>query len=59
MSSLMPFPIAKNIETKGLKWPLYKEDFILGERIGTRNIAENQEVSIKYKEGDLLIFVGK
>lgn len=59
MISLMPFPIAKNIETQGLKWPLYKEDLILGERIGTRNIAENQEVSIKYKEGDLLIFVGE
>lgn len=59
MISLMPFPIAKNIETKGLKWPLYNEDLILGERIGTRNIAENEEVSIKYKEGDLLFFVGK
>lgn len=59
MISLMPFPIAKNIETKGLKWPLYKEDLILGERIGTRNIAENKDVTIKYKKGDLLIFVGK
>ena len=59
MISLMPFPIAKNIETKGLKWPLNREDLMLGERIGTRNIAENQEVSVKYKEGDLLIFVGK
>ena len=59
MISLMPFPVAKNIETKGLKWPLHQEDLILGERIGTRNVAENQEVSIKYKEGDLLIFVGK
>ena len=59
MISLMPFPIAKNIETKGLKWPLYKEDLILGERIGTRNNAENKEVVIKYKKGDLLIFVGK
>ncbi|MNK41492.1 Thiamine pyrophosphokinase [compost metagenome] len=58
MISLMPFPIAKNIETKGLKWPLYKEDLILGERIGTRNIAENKDVVIKYKKGDLLIFVG-
>lgn len=58
MISLMPFPIAKNIETKGLKWPLYHEDLILGERIGTRNIAENKEIYIKYKEGDLLIFVG-
>ena len=59
MISLMPFPIAKNIETKGLKWPLYKEDLILGERIGTRNIAENKDVTIKYNQGDLLIFVGK
>lgn len=54
----MPFPIAKNIETKGLKWPLYKEDLILGERIGTRNVAENKDVIIEYKQGDLLIFVG-
>lgn len=55
--SLMPFPVAKNIVTKGLKWPLHKEDLILGERIGTRNVAENQHVSIQYKEGSLLIFV--
>ena len=59
MISLMPFPIAKNIETKGLKWPLNREDLMLGERIGTRNIAENKDVTIKYKKGDLLIFVGK
>jgi len=57
--SLLPFPIAKNIETTGLKWPLYKENLIFGERIGTRNIAEDQDVSINYKEGDMLIFVGK
>ena len=59
MISLMPFPIAKNIETKGLKWPLHQEDLMLGERIGTRNVADSQEVSIQYKDGDLLIFVGK
>lgn len=59
MISLMPFPIAKNIITKGLKWPLHKEDLILGERIGTRNVAENQHVSIRYSEGDMLVFVGK
>ena len=58
MISLMPFPIAKNIETKGLKWPLNREDLMLGERIGTRNIAENKDVTIKYNQGDLLIFVG-
>lgn len=59
MISLMPFPIAKNIITKGLKWPLHKEDLILGERIGTRNVAENQHISIQYSEGDMLVFVGK
>lgn len=59
MISLMPFPIAKNIETKGLKWPLHQEDLILGERVGTRNVAENKDITIKYKQGDLLIFVGK
>ena len=57
--SLLPFPIAKNIETKGLKWSLYNENLVFGERIGTRNIAEDQDVSINYKEGDVLIFVGK
>lgn len=59
MISLMPFPIAKSIETVGLKWPLHQEDLTLGERIGTRNVADSQEVSIQYKEGDLLIFIQK
>lgn len=57
--SLMPFPFAKNIETEGLKWPLYQEDLILGERIGTRNVAEEKDVSIRYDDGNLLIFIGK
>ncbi|MCG2792405.1 MAG: thiamine diphosphokinase [Weeksellaceae bacterium] len=59
MISLMPFPVARNVETKGLKWPLYNEDLILGERTGTRNVAEQHGVSITYTEGDLLIFVAK
>jgi thiamine pyrophosphokinase len=37
---------------------LYKEDLILGERIGTRNVAENKDVIIEYKQGDLLILLG-
>lgn len=59
MISLMPFPIAKNIETKGLKWPLHQEDLILGERIGTRNVAEDNHITIRYDDGNLLIFIGK
>ncbi|WP_300669336.1 thiamine diphosphokinase [Soonwooa sp.] len=58
MISLFPFPKAESITTKGLKWPLYKENLKMGERIGTRNLAENDSVSIEYKKGNLLIFVG-
>lgn len=57
MISLFPFPKAESITTKGLKWPLYKENLKIGERIGTRNIAENDVVMIKYEKGNLLIFV--
>ena len=56
--SLYPFPEAQNISTKGLKWPLNKEDLDLTHRIGTRNFAEEDEVSIEFDSGDLVIFVG-
>ncbi|MFN3021649.1 thiamine diphosphokinase [Chryseobacterium sp. TY3] len=57
--SLFPFPKAESITTNGLKWPLYKENLKIGERIGTRNIAENDVVTVKYEKGNLLIFVGQ
>ena len=56
--SLYPFPEAKNISTKGLKWPLNKENLNLINRIGTRNVAEENEVSINFESGDLVVFVG-
>ena len=56
--SLYPFPEAKNISTKGLKWALNKENLNLTNRIGTRNIAEEDEVSIEFESGDLVVFVG-
>ena len=56
--SLYPFPEAQNISTKGLKWPLNKENLDLTHRIGTRNFAEEDEVSIEFDSGDLVIFVG-
>jgi thiamine pyrophosphokinase len=58
MISLFPFPKAESITTKGLKWPLYKENLKIGERIGTRNVAENDVVTVKYEKGNLLIFIG-
>lgn len=55
--SLIPFPKATNILTEGLKYPLKNEDLIFGERIGTRNKAVNNEVTISFSEGNLFIFI--
>ena len=55
--SLIPFHIAKDITTKGLKYSLYKEDLELGNNIGTRNLAENDEIEITFNSGNLIIFV--
>ncbi|MFC3159035.1 thiamine pyrophosphokinase [Chryseobacterium arachidis] len=59
MISLYPFPAVENITTKGLNWPLINGNLSITSRIGTRNFAIEDEVSIKYEKGDLLIFVGK
>ena len=55
--SLIPFPKATNILTEGLAYPLKNEDLIFGERIGTRNKAVNNEVTISFSEGNLFIFI--
>jgi len=59
MISLYPFPLAENITTKGLNWPLTNGSLSITSRIGTRNFAVEDEVSIEYEKGDLLIFIGK
>ncbi|MBV8328684.1 thiamine diphosphokinase [Chryseobacterium sp.] len=59
MVSLYPFPAAENITTKGLNWPLDHGSLNVISRIGTRNFAVDDEVSIEYEKGDLLIFIGK
>lgn len=58
MISLYPFPVAENIVTKGLNWPLENENLSIISRIGTRNFAVEDEVVIGYEKGDLLIFIG-
>jgi thiamine pyrophosphokinase len=55
--SLIPFPIAKGIITKGLLYPLNNETLVFGERIGTRNKACENEVQISVEEGNLLIYI--
>lgn len=56
--SLYPFPTAEKVTTKGLNWPLTKETLDLTSRIGTRNFATEDEVTIEFESGNLTIFVG-
>ncbi|WP_298782446.1 thiamine diphosphokinase [uncultured Polaribacter sp.] len=55
--SLIPFPKATSIVTSGLKYQLNNEDLVFGKRIGTRNIAIENNVTITFKTGDLFIFI--
>ena len=59
MISLYPFPKAEKIFTQGLNWPLNGETLQIKSRIGTRNFAVEDEISVHYSSGDLLIFIGK
>lgn len=58
MISLYPFPSVNNITTKGLNWSLTNETLSITSRIGTRNFAVEDEVSVEYESGDVLLFVG-
>ena len=55
--SLIPFPTANGIVTKGLMYPLNNETLSFGERIGTRNKASDDDVLISFEKGDLLIYI--
>lgn len=55
--SLYPFPSAENIVTKGLKWELNNINANMTTDMLTRNFASENEISIEYENGDLLIFI--
>lgn len=57
--SLYPFPNVEGVITNGLNWPLTNENLNITTRIGTRNFAVEDDVSIEYQKGDLLLFVGR
>lgn len=59
MISLYPFPIAKGIMTKGLHWGLSQDTLSITDRIGTRNFAIEDEITISYQEGAILLFLGE
>lgn len=56
--SLFPFPKAKNIYSKGLKYSLNGLSLnMLKNKIGTRNIAIANKVEINFEKGNILIFI--
>lgn len=57
--SLYPFPTVEGLTTMGLNWPLTNENLSITTRIGTRNFAVENDVSVEYKKGELLLFVGR
>lgn len=58
MISLYPYPWVENIKTKGLKWELDNINANMTTDMLTRNLAVENQVSIDYEKGDLLIFIG-
>ena len=58
MISLYPYPWVGNIKTKGLKWELDNINANMTTDMLTRNLAVENQVSIDYEKGDLLIFIG-
>ncbi|OPB97061.1 thiamine pyrophosphokinase [Elizabethkingia meningoseptica] len=59
MISLVPYPVAENVVTKGLNWPLFGEELSMTGRIGTRNFAVEDTFTCSYTEGAILVFIGK
>lgn len=55
--SLIPFPTAIGIVTKGLLYPLKNDTLTFGDRIGTRNIAVEESVFIAFDNGELLVYI--
>ena len=57
--SLVPYPIAENVVTRGLNWPLFGEELSMTGRIGTRNFAVEDTLTCSYGNGAILLFIGK
>jgi len=55
--SLIPFPIASEINTEGLLYPIKNGTLTFGKQIGTRNKANTNEIQISFKNGALLIYI--
>ncbi|MBL4773697.1 MAG: thiamine diphosphokinase [Alcanivoracaceae bacterium] len=58
MISLFPFPKAKHVTSTGLKYPLNNLNLNMKKnRLGTRNMAIDEKVTIQFNKGNLLLFI--
>jgi len=57
MVSIIPFPTARSVTSKGLFYPLKRTDLYLGSKIGIRNQADASDVSINFEAGGMVIFI--
>jgi len=55
--SLIPLPEAKGITTEGLQYVLNNETLTFGDRIGTRNMAVENNISVSFESGNLVLFI--
>jgi thiamine pyrophosphokinase len=56
--SLFPFPKARNVSSTGLKYPLFNDTLNMKKnKIGTRNLATEDEICIHFSKGNLLVFI--
>lgn len=55
--SLFPLPVAYEIYSEGLAYALQGEDLGFGTRIGIRNKAIDDKITIRFSRGTLLIFI--
>ena len=55
--SLIPFPIAHEIFTEGLLYPIRKGTLTFGKQISTRNKASEDKIQISFKSGELLVYI--
>jgi thiamine pyrophosphokinase len=57
MISVIPFPSAEGIYSSGLQYHLENDSLNIESRVGTRNKAIEDSVTISYKKGNLIIFI--
>lgn len=56
--SLYPFPSATKVTTTGLNCSLQNETLDITNRIGTRNFAKEDDVTIEFEKGNIVVFIG-